>query len=351
MNISTSTPLISVIIPTYNRVASIGNAIESVINQTYPNIQLIVVDDGSTDETTTLIKRYENVEYILQVHGGQGKARNTGLKHARGTYIASLDSDDMWHHSFIEKSIAKLEQNQLDFVFCNWLQVINDRQGFDFFLQTGILGQYWDNRADTWIDLKYEELRALYIDICPSPSSSFIMRRSSMRTKWNEQLNIADDWCLLLEMIFSGKCKAAFTFERLWVKKTDGKNICDGRDYFEVIKLLYGKDLDIIIALLENDLTQTELKRVQSTRADHFYRCALKRLIMGANGRDVMEMFMRGMSIAPGSFIPLLFSIIRNKIKNTIGRFGIQEIEKELIPIPEFRVAGKLDTEQQIQSY
>jgi glycosyltransferase involved in cell wall biosynthesis len=350
MNISTSTPLVSVIIPTYNRAASLGNAIESVINQTYPNIQLIVVDDGSTDETTALIKQYENVEYILQVHGGQGKARNNGLKHARGAYIASLDSDDMWHHSFIEKSVAKLEQGQLDFVFCNWLQVIDDRQGFDFFLQTGILDPYLASEADAWIDLKYEELRALYIDICPSPSSSFVIRRSSIRTKWNEQLNIADDWCLLLEIIFSGKCKAAFTFERLWVKKTDGKNICDGRNYFELIKLLYRKDLDIIISILKNDLTKTELRRIQRTQAGHFYRYTLSSLITWTNVRDGIKMFRQGMSIAPGSFIPLLFSVIRNKFKNTISRFGIQEVKKELIPIPEFRVAGKLNAEQPIQS-
>lgn len=348
MNISTSLPLVSVIIPTYNRAASLGNAIESVINQTYPNIQIIVVDDGSTDETTALIKRYENVEYILQAHGGQGKARNNGLKHARGTYIASLDSDDMWHHSFIEKSIAKLELDQLDFVFSNWLQAVDDRQGFDFFLQTGILDQYLASEADTWIDFKYEELRALYIDICPSPSSSFIIRRSSIRTKWNEQLNIADDWCLLLEIIFSRKCKVAFTLERLWVKKTDGKNICDGRNYLELIKLLYRKDLDIIVSVLKNDLTKTELRRFQRTQADHFYRYTLNSLITWTNVRDGIEMFRQGMSIAPRSFIPLLFSITQKKIKNTIKRLNVKRMQ----PIPlEFLDMEKLNAEQPVQSY
>lgn len=334
MNVLTSIPLISVIIPTYNRADSLGNAIESVVNQTYPNIQLIVVDDGSTDETPALSKRYENVEYILQAHGGQGKARNNGLKHARGTYIASLDSDDMWCHSFIGKSIAKLEQDQLDFVFSNWLQIVDDRQGFDFFLQTGILDQYGGRQANTWIDLEYEQLRALYIDLCPSPSSSFIIRRSSMGTKWNEQLNIGDDWCLLLEIIFSGKCKVAFTFERLWVKKTDGKNICDGRNYSELIKLLYGQDLDIIISSLKNDLTKTELKRIQRTQAEHFYRYTLMSLKTRTNVRDGINMFRHGMSISPRSFIPLLFSIIQRKIKNTIKRLSAKVMQP--IP-PEFR--------------
>ena len=72
------TPLVTVIIPTYNRAKFIATAIESVLAQTYPNIQLLVVDDGSTDETARIVKNYPKAEYILIPHGGQAAARNGG---------------------------------------------------------------------------------------------------------------------------------------------------------------------------------------------------------------------------------------------------------------------------------
>ena len=84
MNTTLTVPLVSVIIPTYNRASIVGKAIDSVLNQTYTNIQLIVIDDGSDDDTVTFIKNYPQVEYVLQEHNGQGRARNNGLKHAKG---------------------------------------------------------------------------------------------------------------------------------------------------------------------------------------------------------------------------------------------------------------------------
>src|ERR1700744_4573839 len=95
-------PLATVSIPTYNREKFIATAIESVLAQTYPNIQLIVVDDGSTDDTVNVVKRYPEAEYVLIPHGGQAAARNSGLHHAKGTIVASLDSDDKWDPSFLE---------------------------------------------------------------------------------------------------------------------------------------------------------------------------------------------------------------------------------------------------------
>ena len=91
--------LISVIIPTYNRASTIVRAVESVLNQTYSNIELIVVDDGSTDETNQLLSPYilnRSVTYHKFENSGVAGARNIGAALARGNWLAFLDSDDEW---------------------------------------------------------------------------------------------------------------------------------------------------------------------------------------------------------------------------------------------------------------
>ena len=93
-------PLVSVIIPTWNRVYCLANAIDSLVAQTYPNWEAIVVDDGSTDNTASLLaERYgsdRRIRCVYQDNGGAAAARNYGLRLATGDYIAFLDSDDVW---------------------------------------------------------------------------------------------------------------------------------------------------------------------------------------------------------------------------------------------------------------
>jgi len=90
-------PLVSVIIPTYNRALYLKEAIDSVLSQDFCDFELIVVDDGSTDATSDIIDSYNGAfRYICQRHRGVSAARNTGISHAKGTFVAFLDSDDLW---------------------------------------------------------------------------------------------------------------------------------------------------------------------------------------------------------------------------------------------------------------
>lgn len=102
-------PLVSVIIPTYNRAALICETIDNVFQQTYRNFELIVVDDGSTDETQSRLRKYgDRIRAVTQTHAGAAAARNRGIEVARGEIIAFQDSDDLWQPSKLERQVTLL---------------------------------------------------------------------------------------------------------------------------------------------------------------------------------------------------------------------------------------------------
>ena len=110
--------LLSVIIPAYNVERFLVKCVESVVNQTYPNIEVIIVDDGSRDSTPTicdeLASKYKNIKVIHQANQGSSKARETGLNVSTGEYIAFIDSDDYIDVTAYEKAIKVLEENNCD---------------------------------------------------------------------------------------------------------------------------------------------------------------------------------------------------------------------------------------------
>jgi len=104
-------PLISVVIPTYNRAAEICAAVDSILQQTYPNVEAIVIDDGSTDDTQARLKRYrERVRVIHQANAGPSAAMNRGIPAARGEFVSFLGSDDLLLPHFAERCISLLHQ-------------------------------------------------------------------------------------------------------------------------------------------------------------------------------------------------------------------------------------------------
>lgn len=115
---------VSVIIPTYNRANTIKRAIDSVLQQTYSNLEIIVVDDGSTDDTSRIVNGYEDtrVRYLMtKKRYGANHARNIGINNADGEYIAFQDSDDFWIKDKLEKQMQVYEQlPQVDVVWCRY---------------------------------------------------------------------------------------------------------------------------------------------------------------------------------------------------------------------------------------
>ncbi|MEP7356399.1 MAG: glycosyltransferase family A protein [Anaerolineales bacterium] len=113
-------PLVSVIIPVFNGERYLAAAIESVLSQDYQPLELIVVDDGSTDSTPAIIQRYTFARRLPQPNQGHGVAKNTGLAAARGEFISFLDADDVWRPSKLRLQMDQLLQDPaLTFVTCH----------------------------------------------------------------------------------------------------------------------------------------------------------------------------------------------------------------------------------------
>ncbi|RDU72121.1 glycosyltransferase family 2 protein [Helicobacter brantae] len=114
-------PLVSVIIPIYNVAPYLRECLDSVLNQTYENLQIILINDGSTDESGSIAREYLNdvrVELFFVKNGGLSRARNLGMSEARGTYIYFIDSDDYIECNYIEEMVRVAQECEVDFV-CN----------------------------------------------------------------------------------------------------------------------------------------------------------------------------------------------------------------------------------------
>lgn len=267
--------LVSVIIPTYNRAHIVENAIISVLNQTYPFVQLIIADDGSSDETDAIISKYPQVTYIkLPKNKGQASARNEGYIHARGHYIATLDSDDTWEPSFLETCVNLIKENDLDFVFTNWMQDLQNGEFIDRFSICKVLEKTLNATTDNTILLDDKQLREMYLSGCPSPSSSLLFKKSSLLSNWTPELRIADDWCLLMDIIYTKPRKAGFTRDILWRKKVDGLNIYDGRDIYDLIGDLWTHDLHFLYQRFKKILTTEEKKEMRANLSENYLKFA-----------------------------------------------------------------------------
>lgn len=112
--------MVSVIIPTYNREKSVLAAVNSVLRQTYKDLELIVVDDGSKDRTKDILSRIQDTRfhYVYQKNAGACVARNHGIELAKGDFIAFHDSDDIWLEDKLAKQMHIFENNDVDLVFC-----------------------------------------------------------------------------------------------------------------------------------------------------------------------------------------------------------------------------------------
>lgn len=183
--------MISVIIPTYNRARCITRSMESVLQQTYHDIELIIVDDGSTDNTEEIVRNFsdERIKYVKIKHSGAGYARNVGIALAKGEYIAFQDSDDIWENYKLEAQLDCLVKENADIVFCSF-----DR-GFE--------GSEEKSRVPSDTDLKSKFIT--FEDLIPnnfcSTQTILFRKQCFVEDKFNEKLPRLQDWELMLRLV------------------------------------------------------------------------------------------------------------------------------------------------------
>lgn len=128
-------PIVSVILPTYNDLHYIETTLRTICAQSFTNFELIIVDDGSTDESPiklrSIVASDTRLRYVRRENGGLSAARNTGLEQARGRYIAYVDADDLLHPTFLHTLVAEAEATQADVVVCS-AHVFGDGTPCDF---------------------------------------------------------------------------------------------------------------------------------------------------------------------------------------------------------------------------
>lgn len=188
-----SSPTVSVIIPTFNRRELVQQAIDSVLAQTFRDFELIVVDDGSTDDTDQALKKYgSQIRYAFQANAGESVARQHGVELSSGQYLAFLDSDDRWLPEKLEHQVDALQTHpDAGFAYC-WAYLI-DNEGKRIALPP--LG-YGQNLTRATLQQLLEN------NFIVAASSSLIMRRDAYGSVngFNQAIQFAEDWELCLRL-------------------------------------------------------------------------------------------------------------------------------------------------------
>jgi len=147
-------PKVSVIIPAYNRAQLLPRALATVFAQTYKDYEVIVVDDGSTDDSPQVVKQFAGrVKYIRKENGGSASARNRGIEEAQGEYIAFLDSDDTWVPEKLAEQVKVLDAHKNVGIVYARMPIINEKGEQVGIKPAGISGRTFKELLEYWGDL------------------------------------------------------------------------------------------------------------------------------------------------------------------------------------------------------
>ncbi|KAB0668621.1 glycosyltransferase [Oryzomonas sagensis] len=187
------TPLVSVVVTCFNYGKYVGKAIDSVLKQTYRNVEIIVVNDGSTDNTDEVMCNYlknPKIVYIQQENQGQAVAKNMGIKRSRGEFVAFLDADDRWCVEKLEKQMVCFDNERTGVVYCRARYIDENNDSFDYEM-TGTYLQPRRGAVTKW----------LLFDNFVQFSSSIVRKSCFERFGgFNESLEMGIDWDLWLRI-------------------------------------------------------------------------------------------------------------------------------------------------------
>ena len=241
-----SKPLVSVIIPCFNSELFIQDCVESVLQQTYENIEIFLIDDGSTDESLSKIDQFSGKIMILKKENqGAASARNLGIRNSNGRYIAFLDSDDIWYPEKIEKQVQLMTEKHLDLVYC----------GGESFGHIGLSTTYTPEfSGDCYIKFREFPTRAIIVLGC----STAMVRKSILEFSGDfdsEFSGAAEDWDFFRRFCKYGK--VGFLDESLVKYRLHDRNVST-----RGIKDFYRGNLKAILKMFTEDKTINIFERI-----------------------------------------------------------------------------------------
>ena len=242
------TPLISIVIPTYNKSEIISKSILSVKNQTWKNIEIIIVNDASTDQTSIILDKIKKIQVIENdINKGVAESRKVGITQAKGDFICFLDDDDCWDPTHIESLFASMNKEQSDVVFSNYKMNIN-----------GVMSEF---KMDFFSNNFYEKIL-----LRPGPFiQSCIFKTSIFEDKnlFDSNSIPSEDWDLFitlakkkLSISYSNHCGFIWNFS----KKSQSSNL---KNEARAIEYIINKNKETILNV-----------HGKNTLSDHYRRIA-----------------------------------------------------------------------------
>jgi teichuronic acid biosynthesis glycosyltransferase TuaG len=221
--------------PAYNAGKFIKQSIESVLNQTYTKWELIIIDDGSTDNTREIVSVFEKkdarIKYIYQQNGKQGKARNNGIQLSKGNLVAFIDADDLWLPQFLERQLYLITEDDVDLVFSSMVKFIEKP---DKIISTVAL----ENKTYYGAN----DIKAFLKDNLISIVTVLVKKGALLKAggfKESEELQFAEDYDLWLRMLLNdGKFKSNAEVLALYRTHHMQSSKLAERKYFQVLHII-----------------------------------------------------------------------------------------------------------------
>jgi glycosyltransferase involved in cell wall biosynthesis len=255
-------PKVSVIMPSYNTATLIGHALESVLAQDYCDFEVIVINDGSPDTPAlerVLEPHREHIVYLKQENRRACGARNSGIEHARGQYLAFLDSDDSWMRTYLQTQIQHLEDDpSLDMIYCDCLIEGTGPQAGKTFMQI----------CPSYGPVTFE---SLLLERCQAPISGTVVRRSALMKAglFDEELAMCDDYEMWLRLAYCGSRIAYHpgVLARIRIGRANSLSASHSRMLAALVTILSNVKADWNLSTEQQALLSEKLKQTQALLA------------------------------------------------------------------------------------